>query len=115
MGYMRTRKVMINPGHPLFDYAKTITSLSNNLANAALFRERQVFTAVSKPENEWTANEREVMEEIRHVLPLMKQKRQLPAKGRSVLGSGYLYDVLFLTGNPDYFATAFQDSPPSIS
>lgn len=105
MGYMRTRKVMINPGHPLFDYAKTITSLSNNLANAALFRERQVFTAVSKPENEWTANEREVMEEIRHVLPLMKQKRQLPAKGRSVLGSGYLYDVLFLTGNPDYFAT----------
>lgn len=64
MGYMRTATVYINEGHPLFQYADNLTALTNNLSNTARFRQRQVLSAVSKEEADWTTNEREVMEEI---------------------------------------------------
>jgi len=66
MGYMRTTKICVNNGHPLYPYADRITALANNLSNAALFRERQAMTAVDKSEGEWTDNERQVMDEIRN-------------------------------------------------
>ena len=58
MGYMRTATVYINEGHPLFKYADNLTALTNNLSNAARFRQRQVLSAVSKEEADWTANAR---------------------------------------------------------
>lgn len=42
MGYMRTATVYINEGHPLFKYADNLTALTNNLSNAARFRQRHV-------------------------------------------------------------------------
>ncbi len=38
------RKVQINPGHPLYEWCSTVTSLSNNLYNASLFHIRQCMT-----------------------------------------------------------------------
>lgn len=70
----------------------------------ALFRERQVFTAVSKPEAEWSDNEREIMEEIRTALPLMK-KRHFPSAWKAVLGYGCLWELMQVSENPDYFAS----------
>lgn len=81
MGYMRTATVYINEGHPLFKYADNLTALTNNLSNAARFRQRQVLSAVSKEEADWTANEREVMEEIRKTVPL-REKASMPTKGK---------------------------------
>ena len=73
MSYMRTATVYIHEGHPLFQYADSLTALTNNLSNAARFRQRQVLSAVSKEEADWTTNEREVMKEIRKTVPLMKK------------------------------------------
>lgn len=42
------RKVQINPGHPLYEWCSTVTSLSNNLYNASLFHIRQCMTGLKK-------------------------------------------------------------------
>lgn len=92
MGYMRTATVYINEGHPLFKYADNLTALTNNLSNAARFRQRQVLSAVSKEEADWTANEREVMEEIRKTVPLIKRH---PCRPKENISS----DICFLKGS----------------
>ena len=103
MGYMRTATVYINEGHPLFQYADNLTALTNNLSNAARFRQRQVLSAVSKEEADWTANEREVMEEIRKTVPLIK-KASMPTKGKHFLGYMFLEGILRVNHNPDFYA-----------
>ena len=103
MGYMRTATVYINEGHPLFKYADNLTALTNNLSNAARFRQRQVLSAVSKEEADWTANEREVMEEIRKTVPLIK-KASMPTKGKHFLGYMFLEGILRVNHNPDFYA-----------
>ena len=45
------RKVQINPGHPLYEWCSTVTSLSNNLYNASLFHIRQCMTDSKKRKN----------------------------------------------------------------
>lgn len=104
MSYMRSVKVHIGKTHPLSAYMDQLTSLANNLANAALFRERQVMTAVSKPEDAWTENERTVMDEVRDTQFLLASDWQLPCEGKSVLFYNCLDDIMKTTGNPDYFA-----------
>lgn len=92
MGYMRTATVYINEGHPLFQYADNLTALTNNLSNTARFRQRQVLSAVSKEEADWTTNEREVMEEIRKTVPLIKRH---PCRPKENISS----DICFLKGS----------------
>lgn len=103
MGYMRTATVYINEGHPLFQYADNLTALTNNLSNTARFRQRQVLSAVSKEEADWTTNEREVMEEIRKTVPLIK-KASMPTKGKHFLGYMFLEGILRVNHNPDFYA-----------
>lgn len=104
MSYMRTTKVCVDKGHPLYPYADRITTLANNLSNAALFLERQAMTAVGKPEEEWTDNERQAMDEIRDTLLLLGSNWELPKKGKSVLSYSCLDDVMKTCSNPDYYA-----------
>ena len=103
MSYMRTATVYINEGHPLFPYADNLTALTNNLSNAARFRQRQVLSAVSKEKADWTANECEVMEEIRKTVPLIK-KTSMPTKEKHFLGYVFLDAIMKYNSNPDYYA-----------
>ena len=48
MGYMRTATVYINEGNPLFKYADNLTALTNNLSNAARFRQRQALSCLQR-------------------------------------------------------------------
>ena len=104
MGYMRTLSIRITDKHPLFDYCDRITRLSNNLSNAVRFRQRQVITAVSKDEADWSANERRVMDEIRDVLPYMKKDPKMPSGKDHFLGYTLMDAILKHTCNPDYYA-----------
>lgn len=104
MGYMRTVSVHVTNKHPLFAYCDRITRLSNNLSNAVRFCQRQVLTAVSKAETDWTDNEREVMEEIRAAIQHMKKPKEMPTAGKYFLSYSMLEDTLKHTHNLDYYA-----------
>lgn len=104
MSYMRTITISIEENHPLFQYADRMTRLANNLSNAARFRQRQVLTAVSKQEADWTENERTVMEEIRRTIPQMKNAVEMPSGKKHFLGYRLLDAIMKYTGNPDYYA-----------
>ena len=69
------RKVQINPGHPLYEWCSTVTSLSNNLYNASLFHIRQCMTGLKKTEEERQDLEKEVIEKIDAALPLMNETK----------------------------------------
>lgn len=66
---MRARKVQVDSKHAMYGYFDNCSRKANNLANAVRCRQRQVMTAVSKNEADWTDNEREIMTEIRNALP----------------------------------------------
>ena len=105
-----TRKVEIHPGHLLYDWCHETTALANNLANAVRFRQRQVLTAVKKEPKDWTANEKEIMDEIANALPAMcivgkKEKHyKLPTETKRFLNYSFLEDLLKVTKNQDYLA-----------
>lgn len=101
---MRTVSVCVDQKHPLFGYADKLTGLANNLRNAARFRQRQVMTAVSKPEDAWTLNERNVMNEIALTIREMTKKKPMPKEGRSFLSYEFLDAIMKHTKNPDYYA-----------
>lgn len=104
MPYMRTVSVCVDQKHPLFEYADKLTRLANNLSNAARFRQRQVMTAVSKPEEAWTQNERDVMDEIAGTIREMAKPAPMPEAGSHFLSYRLLDAVMKHTGNPDYYA-----------
>lgn len=104
MKYYRNITVVIDKKHKLFDYADHVTQMANNLSNAVRFRQRQVLTAVSKPENEWSDNEREVMEELRYAIPLMTKHYEMPSVKKYSLPYDLLDSLLKITENPDYRA-----------
>lgn len=101
-----TRKVEIHPGHRLYDWCHETTALANNLANAVRFRQRQVLTAVKKEPKDWTANEKEIMDEIANALPAMcivgkKEKHyKLPTETKRFLNYSFLEDLLKVTKKP---------------
>ena len=103
MSYMRTRSMYVGNGHALFPYAERVTVLANNLSNAIRFRQRQVLTSVSKPESDWSDNEREVMDELAFAIPLMPKKVEMPTKGKSFLSYWTLEKLMRFTQNPDFF------------
>lgn len=128
------RKVQINPGHPLYEWCSTVTSLSNNLYNASLFHIRQCMTGLKKTEEQRQDLEKEVIEKIDAALPLMnetkvkawqkkkakydaldkearkeKQKPKLslfkaPTAKNWMLSYNFLDGMFKVTQNPDYFA-----------
>ncbi len=69
------RKLQINPGHPLYEWCSTVTSLSNNLYNASLFHIRQCMTGLNKTEEERQDLEKEVIARIDIAQPWMNQTR----------------------------------------
>ena len=97
----RTRRFDIKPGHPLEDYCRTLCSLSNNLYNAAIFRQRQMLTARGKDEGLLTENEREVLGEVRETLAFLgKDPAELPGR----MPYSFLEKLMRVTSNPDFFA-----------
>ena len=85
----------------LFDYCDTVTADANNLSNAVRFRQRQVLTAVRKNPDDWTPNEREIMDEIRDALPRMGGKFRMPTEKACFLSYTFLEKLLCVTDNPD--------------
>ena len=84
--------------------------MANNLANAVRFRQRQVLTAIKKEPNDWTVNEKEIMDEIAHALPVMCQTGKnpkdykMPTETNHFLNYSFLDCLLKVTKNPDYLA-----------
>ena len=104
------RRILIGKSHVLHPYFDGMTRAANNLYNAALFRIRQVMTAVNKDPKQWTCNETEIWDEITDNLSKMNASRakpfEMPSAGKWLL-SYYFLDCLFkVSGNPDYFALA---------
>ena len=93
----RVQKVHIGERHPLYGWCHQVTALANNLSNAVRFRQRQLLTASRKEEGEWTENEKEVIQEFRGYLG---EEAVIPSSP----GYKTIYNVLYATGNPDYFA-----------
>lgn len=93
----RVQKVHIGERHPLYGWCHQVTALANNLSNAVRFRQRQLLTASRKEEGEWTGNEKEVIQEFRGYLG---EDAVIPSSP----GYKTIYNVLYATGNPDYFA-----------
>lgn len=93
----RVQKVHIGERHPLYGWCHQVTALANNLSNAVRFRQRQLLTASRKEEGEWTGNEKEVIQEFRGYLG---EEAVIPSSP----GYKTIYNVLYATGNPDYFA-----------
>ena len=100
----RTRKVEISPKHELYEWCCHITSCTNNLYNAALFRIRQIISSLSKEEEDLSDNERKVLFEIEDALPFMKHAEERPKPGKSRMSYSFLNELMYVTQNPDYFA-----------
>lgn len=98
-----TRTVQVHPADAIYPYCDQITKAANNLYNAALFRFRQVLTAVEKDPSAWTANEKEIMDEIRDAMPGMGPRYCMPEKGKRFLSYPFLNKLLYEAKNPDYF------------
>ena len=101
---MRARKIQVDSKHAMYSYFDNCSRKANNLANAVRFRQRQVMTAVSKNEADWTDNEREIMTEIRNALPKMGEKYNMPTAAKFFLSYRFLDALLKATKNPDYRA-----------
>ena len=104
-----TRSVTIKRKDEPFAYCDTVTSLTNNLENAALFRIRQVMFAVSKDPSELSQNELEIMNEIENALPLMGCKYKSPTKGKFFLSYEFWEKLFKVTGNPDRNASGLSN------
>ena len=100
----RDSQTIISKDHKMYEYFKTISEKANNLYNAALFRQRQVMTAVSKLAEgiAITDNEKEVMDEIEYVFSVNPDKYRKPSAGRWALSYEFMDWLLKLTKNPDY-------------
>ena len=97
----RTRCFDIDHGHPLEGYCRTICALSNNLYNAALFRQRQLLTAQGKASEDLTENEREVIKEVQDTLAFLgRDSSALPKR----MSYTFLEKLMRVTSNPDFFA-----------
>ena len=62
-------KVQVSTKDSFYKYCYEQCHLVNNLYNAGLYRCRQVLTASKKDSSEWTANEKEVMDEVALAFP----------------------------------------------
>lgn len=100
----RTRKVEISPKHELYEWCCHITSCTNNLYNAALFRIRQVISSLPKEPSTLSANEKKVWAEIEDALPYMRHADSRPEPGKSRISYSFLNELMYVTRNPDYFA-----------
>jgi putative transposase len=100
----RVRRIQISRNHELYPYLAGIAKLSNNLANAVRFRQRQVMTAVRKDATALTVNEKSVMGEIAGALPAMGGKYAMPDSRHFLLGYTFLNRLMYVTKNPDYTA-----------
>ena len=98
-----TRTVQIHSADAIYPYCDQMTKAANNLFNAALFRFRQVLTAVEKDSSKWTSNEVAVMQEIKDALPLMGSKYAMPTKGKQFLSYPFLNKLMYATQNQDFF------------
>lgn len=101
-------KFAIRPGSEHYEYCDTITKAANNLRNAVLFRMRQVLTFSEKPQEQWTANEKEIHDEIETALPEMNKrshKYSTPCAGKTFLNYNFMDALLKVTRNPDYYCS----------
>lgn len=95
-------KTYVHTGDELFDWCCNITEKANSLENAALFRMRNVITAVRKEPAVWTQNEQRVMDEVTSSAIL--HHKQIPDKDHFFLSYTLLDKVFRDTDSPDFFA-----------
>lgn len=95
-----------NKDSELYKYCERFTRAANNLYNAAMFRVRQVATAMEKKPKDLTANEKEVLAEIEHMFLTSDKAQKLhrPQRGKCFLSYGFLECLLRSNNNPDFFA-----------
>lgn len=102
-------KFAIKPGSEHYEYCDAITKAANNLRNAVLFRMRQVLTFSEKPQEKWTANEKEIHDEIEAALPEMNKrshKYSMPCAHKTFLSYNFMDALLRVTRNPDYYCSS---------
>lgn len=98
----RVMKVYVKKDNPLFAWCENVTKLTNNVENAALYRCRQVLTAVKKEPGTWTQNEKEVISEVSETAA--KHGFSVPESGHCFLSYKFLDKIFRDHKNPDYLA-----------
>ena len=89
-------KTNINPKHELYDYCSTMTALSKNIYNAALFRVRNIFTGFNK--DSLSDLEQEVFDEVELT------ENTYNCQIRRVISYNSLEKLMRANDNPDFFA-----------
>jgi putative transposase len=89
-------KTIINPKHELYDYCSTMTALSKNIYNAALFRVRNIFTGFNK--DSLSDLEQEVFDEVRLT------ENTFNCQIRRVISYNSLEKLMRAINNPDFFS-----------
>ena len=89
-------KTNINPKHELYDYCSTMTALSKNIYNAALFRVRNIFTGFNK--DSLSDLEQEVFDEVGLT------ENTYNCQIRRVISYNSLEKLMRANNNPDFFA-----------
>lgn len=89
--------IQIKRNHPLYEYCVINSKLATNLFNAALFRQRQLFTSRNK--ETLSTNEQEVIDEINKTIK--ERNKDFP---KSVMSKFFLIDLMTVNNNPDYYA-----------
>lgn len=102
MIFKRQKRMTVDKNHWFFSSCDDFTSNGNNLYNAVLFRERQIFTAKRKDKNDITPNEQEIINEINKY-----GKVDILNRKSSFLSYSLLYRVFQDSKNPDYYAKGF--------
>ena len=89
-------KTNINPKHELYDYCSTMTALSKNIYNAALFRVRNIFTGFNK--DSLSDFEQEVFDEV------ALTENTYNCQIRHVISYNSLEKLMRANNNPAFFA-----------
>ena len=107
--YVRT--VQVNPEDPLYSYCSGICQAVNNLYNAALDVERQVFLGIGKKPEELDEKQKAVLKSIEENLDKMNEtvrdetkrpRYKMPTPGRPFLNYEFLRAYMQVTENPHY-------------
>lgn len=83
----------------LYDYCLSMSALTKNLRNAALFRMRQIFTGWERPETERTQNQKDIFAEV-----ALLQEMRPSVKIRRTISRTHLEALMRATENPDFFS-----------
>ena len=102
-GVYRVRSFYIDRKHPLYNYCLTLCSRSNNLYNAAMYRQRQVIFCTKRVRDEWHPSQIEIMDELEWLIRDGVLKADISYE-KPWIYAEQMQKWMEYTKNPDYYA-----------